>query len=267
MFKTKDEITSQTNEDTYEFPSVFETTQGVQRAQSVEMIDEGLRSHMIRVFNYMGLGLCVTALFAYLAANVPFFFNLMYSVDVQAQTASLSTLGYILMFAPLIMIFAFGAVIQRGSVFATQAMFWAFSAIMGLSLSSILLTYTYSSVARVFLITAATFGTMSLIGYTTKKDLTSVGSFLRMGVWGLIIASIVNLFMHSTPLMYAISYLSVAIFTGLTAYDVQNIKNMYYHISSSGEFAKKAAVAGALSLYIDFINIFVSLMNIMGNRR
>jgi FtsH-binding integral membrane protein len=146
-------------------------------------------------------------------------------------------------------------------------MFWAFSAIMGMSLSNILMAYTAGSIARVFLITAATFGTMSLIGYTTKKDLTSIGSFLRMGVWGLIIASIVNIFMHSAPLMYAISYISVAVFTGLTAYDVQNIKNMYYHVSASGEFAKKAAVAGALSLYIDFINIFISLMNLMGDRR
>lgn len=241
-------------------------TKEIAQSASVEMIDEGLRSYMIKVFNYMGLGLCVTALSAYLVANTPLI-GLMYNIDQATRTVSLSGLGYLIMFAPLLMIFAFQAVITRGSVFATQAMFWAFSAIMGMSLSNILMAYTAGSIARVFLITAATFGTMSLIGYTTKKDLSSVGSFLRMGVWGLIIASIVNIFMHSTPLMYAISYISVAVFTGLTAYDVQNIKNMYYHVSASGEFAKKAAVAGALSLYIDFINIFISLMNLMGNRR
>ena len=235
-------------------------TKEIAQSASVEMIDEGLRSYMIKVFNYMGLGLCVTALSAYLVANTPLI-GLMYNIDQATRTVSLSGLGYLIMFAPLLMIFAFQAVITRGSVFATQAMFWAFSAIMGMSLSNILMAYTAGSIARVFLITAATFGTMSLIGYTTKKDLSSVGSFLRMGVWGLIIASIVNIFMHSTPLMYAISYISVAVFTGLTAYDVQNIKNMYYHVSASGEFAKKAAVAGALSLYIDFINIFISLMN------
>ncbi|MBO6281394.1 MAG: Bax inhibitor-1/YccA family protein [Alphaproteobacteria bacterium] len=244
---------------------MFETKEIAQSA-SVEMIDEGLRSYMIKVFNYMGLGLCVTALSAYLVANTPLI-GLMYNIDQATRTVSLSGLGYLIIFAPLLMIFAFQAVITRGSVFATQAMFWAFSAIMGMSLSNILMAYTAGSIARVFLITAATFGTMSLIGYTTKKDLTSIGSFLRMGVWGLIIASIVNIFMHSAPLMYAISYISVAVFTGLTAYDVQNIKNMYYHVSVSGEFAKKAAVAGALSLYIDFINIFISLMNLMGNRR
>lgn len=244
---------------------MFETKEIAQSA-SVEMIDEGLRSYMIKVFNYMGLGLCVTALSAYLVANTPLI-GLMYNIDQAAHTISLSAIGYLVMFAPLLMIFAFQAVIARGSVFATQAMFWAFSAIMGMSLSNILMAYTAGSIARVFLITAATFGTMSLIGYTTKKDLTAIGSFLRMGVWGLVIASIVNIFMHSTPLMYAISYISVAVFTGLTAYDVQNIKNMYYHVSASGEFAKKAAVAGALSLYIDFINIFISLMNLMGNRR
>ena len=244
---------------------MFET-KDIAQASSVEMIDEGLRSYMIKVFNYMGLGLCVTALSAYLVANTPLI-GLMYNIDQATRTISLSGFGYLIMFAPLLMIFAFQAVIARGSVFATQAMFWAFSAIMGMSLSNILMVYTADSIARVFLITAATFGTMSLIGYTTKKDLTAIGSFLRMGVWGLIIASIVNLFMHSSGLYYAISYIAVVAFTGLTAYDVQNIKNMYYQTGYSEEFAKKAAVSGALSLYLDFINLFIALMNILGGNR
>ena len=242
---------------------MFET-RDIAHTSSVEMIDEGLRSHMIRVFNYMGLGLCVTALAAYITANTSLL-GLMYNIG--NNTASLSGLGYLIVFAPLLMIFAFPAVIMRGSTFATQVMFWAFSAVMGMSLSNLLLAYTYGSIARVFLITAAIFGSMSLIGYTTKKDLTSIGSFLLMGVWGLIIASIVNIFMHSAPLMYVISYISVAVFTGLTAYDVQRIKEVYYQIGSNGEMVQKAAVAGALSLYIDFMNLFLSLMRILGGER
>ncbi|MCQ2734455.1 MAG: Bax inhibitor-1/YccA family protein [Alphaproteobacteria bacterium] len=238
----------------------------VPQSAAIEVIDEGLRQYMIKVFNYMGLGLCLTALAAYLVANTPLI-AMMYNINQAQQSISLSGFGYLIVFAPLIMIFAFQAVITRGSVFATQAMFWAFSAVMGMSLSNMLMVYTYDSIARVFLISAATFGTMSLIGYTTKKDLTSIGSFLRMGLWGLIIASIVNIFMHSTGMFYALSYLAVAIFTGLTAYDVQNIKNMYYRAGMNDEFAQKAAVSGALNLYLDFINLFISLMNIMGNRR
>lgn len=238
----------------------------VPQSTAIEVIDEGLRQYMIKVFNYMGLGLCLTALAAYLVANTPLI-AMMYNINQAQQSISLSGFGYLIVFAPLIMIFAFQAVITRGSVFATQAMFWAFSAVMGMSLSNMLMVYTYDSIARVFLISAATFGTMSLIGYTTKKDLTSIGSFLRMGLWGLIIASIVNIFMHSTGMFYALSYLAVAIFTGLTAYDVQNIKNMYYRAGMNDEFAQKAAVSGALNLYLDFINLFISLMNIMGNRR
>ncbi|MBR1841561.1 MAG: Bax inhibitor-1/YccA family protein [Alphaproteobacteria bacterium] len=238
----------------------------IPQSAAVESVDEGLRQYMIKVFNYMGLGLCITALAAYLVANTPLI-AMMYNINPAQQTISLSGLGYLIVFAPLIMIFAFQAVIARGSVFATQAMFWAFSAVMGMSLSNMLMVYTYDSIARIFLITAATFGTMSLIGYTTKKDLTSMGSFLRMGLWGLIIASIVNIFLHSTGMFYALSYIAVVVFTGLTAYDVQNIKNMYYRAGMNDEFAKKAAVSGALSLYLDFINLFISLMNIMGNRR
>ena len=233
--------------------------------KTVEAVDEGLRQYMIKVFNYMGLGLLVTAAAAYIAANTPFV-TWMFNVDMLHKTVSMSGFGYLVTFAPLLMIFAFSAVINRGSLAATQAMFWAFSAVMGLSLSTIGLAYTASSITRVFLITAATFGAMSLYGYSTKRDLTGIGSFLHMGLWGLIIASLINIFMQSSGLMYAISYIAVVVFTGLTAYDVQNIKNLYYR-SNSEESSAKLAVSGALSLYLDFVNLFMSLLSIFGDRR
>ena len=233
--------------------------------KTVEHVDEGLRQYMIKVFNYMGLGLLVTAAAAYIAANTAFI-TWLFNIDTTTRTVSMSGFGYLITFAPLLMIFAFSAVINRGSVAATQTMFWAFSAVMGLSLATVAITYTASSIARVFLITSATFGAMSLYGYSTKRDLTGIGSFLYMGVWGLVIASIVNIFMQSSGLMYAISYIAVAVFTGLTAYDVQNIKNLYYH-GNSAESSAKLAVSGALSLYLDFINLFMSLLTIMDDRR
>lgn len=233
--------------------------------KTVEHVDEGLRQYMIKVFNYMGLGLLVTAAAAYLAANTVFI-TWLFNIDTTTRTVSMSGFGYLITFAPLLMIFAFSAVINRGSVAATQTMFWAFSAVMGLSLATVAITYTASSIARVFLITSATFGAMSLYGYSTKRDLTGIGSFLYMGVWGLVIASIVNIFMQSSGLMYAISYIAVAVFTGLTAYDVQNIKNLYYH-GNSAESSAKLAVSGALSLYLDFINLLMSLLTITGDRR
>lgn len=237
----------------------------IAQKSAVETIDEGLRQYMVSVFNYMGAGLCLTALTAWIVANTPvisWFFN----VDMAAGTASVSALGWIITFAPLIMIFAFNSVIQNRSLSAAQGMFWAFSAVMGASLANIFLLYTAESMTRVFLITAATFGGMSLLGYTTKKDLTSIGSFLIMGVWGILIASIVNIFMKSEGLYYAISYIAVIAFTGLTAYDVQHIKNMYYSSDSRDTMARKAII-GALNLYLDFINLFIALLRIMGNRR
>lgn len=240
-------------------------TEQVVRKSAVEHVDEGLRQYMIKVFNYMGLGLVVTALAAYLTVNTPLL-SMMFSVDMTAQTVSLSVLGWIITLAPLAMIFAFNAVLAKGSPAAAQLMFWAFSAIMGISMANVMLLYTAESITRVFLITAATFGGMSLLGYTTKKDLTSIGSFLYMGLWGIIIASIVNIFMKSSGVYYAISYLSVLIFTGLTVYDVQKIKMMYYSADDNDTLTRKAIV-GALELYLDFINLFLSLLRILGNRR
>ncbi len=235
------------------------------RKSAVERVDEGLRQYMIKVFNYMGLGLVVTTLAAY-ATLYTSVISWMFNVDQAAQTISLSAFGWIIALAPLAMIFGFNAILAKGSMGAAQAMFWAFSVVMGMSLADIGLLYTGDSIVRVFLITAATFGGMSLLGYTTKIDLTRVGTFMYMGLWGLIIASIVNIFLKSSGLYYAISYIAVLVFTVLTAYDVQAIKNMYYASDDEDSMSRKA-ISGAMNLYLDFINLFLYLMRILGDRK
>ncbi len=229
------------------------------RPTAAALIDEGLRQHMVRVYNFMTGGLCITALTAYLIANTSLF-NLFFGPEGITGFAAL------MMFSPLIMIFAFGWVISKGTAAQTQLAFWIFSGLMGMALTPILMTYTHQSITKIFLITAATFGGMSLYGYTTKKDLTSIGSFMIMGVWGLIIASIINFFLRSSGLFYAISFLSVIIFTVLTAYDTQKIRQIYY-ADDIGEISSKKAVSGALCLYMDFINIFIALLNLFGERK
>lgn len=164
------------------------------------------------------------------------------------------------------MVFAFGWVLMKGTAAQVQGVFWGFAAIMGASLAPIILMYTGASVTRIFLITAAMFGGMSIYGYVTKRDLTAVGSFMIMGVWGIIIASIVNLFLKSPGLYYAISFLSVIAFTVLTAYDTQKIRQLYMEQDSSDTMTRKA-ISGALALYMDFINIFIALLNLFGDRR
>ena len=235
------------------------------RKSAIERVDDGLRQYMIKVFNYMGLGLVVTTLAAYITFYTPVI-TWMFSVDQAAQTISLSAFGWIVTLAPLAMIFGFNAILAKGSMGAAQAMFWAFSVVMGMSLADIGLLYTGDSIVRVFLITAATFGGMSLLGYTTKIDLTRVGTFMYMGLWGIIIASIVNIFLKSSGLYYAISYIAVLVFTVLTAYDVQAIKNMYYASDDEDSMSRKA-ISGAMNLYLDFINLFLYLMRILGDKK
>ena len=240
-----------------------------QRKPSVEVmnkseafVDQGLRQYMINVFNYMGAGLLVTALVAYLFANTPALFDLLYN----PVTRNMTILGWVVTFSPLILIFGFNYVAANKSLGATRLMFWLFSALMGASLSWICLAYTGQSITRVFLISAATFGALSLYGYTTNRDLTGWRNFLFMGLFGLIIASIVNIFMQSTAMYWALSYIGVAIFVGLTAYDAQRIKQMYYY-SNSDDVTARYAISGALSLYLDFINLFMYLLRIFGDRR
>jgi hypothetical protein len=223
-------------------------------------IDAGLRQYMLRVYNYMAGGVALTGIVAYV------FSNMLVSNEQLLMTVYGSPLKWVIVFAPVAFALFFGMGIQRMSAATAQLLFWAFSAVMGLSLAWIFLVYTGESIARVFFITAGTFGAMSLYGYTTKRDLTSWGSFLFMGLIGLIIASIVNLFLVSNALTFAISVIGVLVFTGLTAYDTQKIKEMYNAYDEGGVMTKKA-ILGAFELYLDFINLFIMLLRLMGTAR
>jgi uncharacterized protein len=217
--------------------------------------DVGLRQYMLRVYNYMASGLALTGLVAWLAVDT----------GLYAQIYR-TPLMWVVILAPLVMVFVLAARINKMSFGAAQATFWAYSALMGLSLASIFLVYTRTSIAETFFITSATFLGMSLYGYTTKADLSRMGSFLVMGVWGLVIAMVVNMFLGSPALQFAISGIGVLIFTGLTAWDTQRIKEQYYE-GASGDGMSKQALLGALMLYLDFINLFMFLLQFMGARR
>ena len=217
----------------------------------------GLRSYMLQIYNYMALGLALTGIVAFLTASSPALMQVIYGTPLQ----------YVVIFAPLVMVIMMSFRIQKMKLSTAQIMFWVFSTLMGLSLSSIFIIYTGSSIARVFFITAGVFGAMSLYGYTTKKDLTSIGSFLMMGLFGVIILSIVNIFMQSSAMQFVISLAAVAIFIGLTAYDTQKLKQTYYQIGGTSDMAKKLGIMGALTLYLDFINIFIHLLHLIGERR
>ena len=229
------------------------------RAGTAAAIDEGLRTYMLKVYNYMGIGLVVTGLVAY-------FFN-QWAMSSQANMELVygSPLMWVLALAPLAFVLVLSFGINKMSSGAAQLTFWAFAAVMGLSLSSIFAVYTDASITKVFFITAGTFGAMSLYGYTTRRDLTQFGSFLMMGLIGIIIASIVNIFLGSSALDFGISVLGVLIFVGLTAYDTQKIKESYSE-SHGAEVLAKGAIMGALSLYLDFINLFMMLLRLFGNR-
>ena len=219
-------------------------------------VDEGLRAYMLRVYNYMASGVLLSGIVAFLVANSP----------AMTQAIFGSPLKWVVMLAPLGFVFALSAGINRLSVFAAQALYWAFAACMGASLASILLVFTGESVARVFFITAAMFAGTSLYGYTTKADLSKFGSFLFMGLIGIVVAGVVNIFFMSSALQFAISVVGVLVFTGLTAFDTQRIKDTYYE-SNDGTVAGKMALMGALALYLDFVNLFMMLMQLLGQRR
>jgi FtsH-binding integral membrane protein len=218
-------------------------------------IDAGLRSYMLRVYNYMGAGLAITGVVAYLAAATGFY-----------QAIAGTALIWLVIFAPLGLVLLLSFRINSMSLGAAQATFWTYAALVGLSLAGLFLVYTGASIARVFFITAATFLAMSLYGYTTKRDLARFGSFLFMGLIGIVIAGLVNMFVQSSAIQFAISVIGVLIFTGLTAWDTQQIKEMYWEGDGTAVMGKKA-IMGALRLYLDFINLFVMLMQLMGNRR
>lgn len=219
-------------------------------------LDEGLRQHMLRVYNYMVIGLVVTGLVAYFTST---------SHELM-MTLFATPLKWVVMLAPLAFVLVLSFGIQKLSVQTAQMVFWVYCAAMGLSLATIFVVFTGTSIARVFFITSGTFAAMSLYGYTTKKDLSGFGSFLMMGLFGIVIAGFANIFIGSSALQFAVSVIGVLIFTGLTAYDTQNIKEMYAE-SYGREANGKLAIMGALQLYLDFINLFVMLLQLIGDNR
>ncbi|MES2750161.1 MAG: Bax inhibitor-1/YccA family protein [Pseudomonadota bacterium] len=263
------------------YPSPFGRAAGRADAATV---DAGLRSYMLKVYNYMAIGLAITGL---AALGV-----YMFAVTGDPAAAAKSTAGaslalksgqyltpfgyamyasplkWVFILAPLAMVFAISFGINRLKPATAQLLFWAFAGLMGISLSSIFLVYTHTSIVRVFFITAASFGALSLYGYTTKRDLTGMGSFLMMGLFGIILASLVNLFLASSMLQFIVSVVGVLVFAGLTAWDTQRLKNDYIYGSAGqgGDVAERAAITGALSLYLNFINLFTLLLQLLGQR-
>tara|TARA_Y100001936_G_C16034255_1_gene647525 strand:+ start:514 stop:1272 length:759 start_codon:yes stop_codon:yes gene_type:complete len=244
---------------------VYTGTRTIDQAE----FDAGLRAHMLRVYNYMASGLALTGIFAIVIAQLSVVTNdagQIVALTNLGNTLFGSPLKWVVMLAPLGMVFFLSARLHRMSQSTAQITFWIYAAMMGISLATIFIAFTGASVARVFFITAGTFAGMSLWAYTTKKDLSGWGSFLFMGLIGIIIASIVNIFINSSALQFAVSVIGVLVFVGLTAYDTQNIKNEYAeHLDE--ETAGKLAISGALRLYLDFINLFIMLMHLFGDRR
>ena len=218
-------------------------------------IDEGLRAYMLKVYNYMCIGLGLTGAVAFATSTSPAMMSAIYGTPLQ----------WVVMLAPIGLVFFLAAKVHSMQASTAQALFWVYAGLMGLSLAYIFAVYTGESVARVFFITAGAFAGLSLFGYTTKKDLSGMGSFLIMCVIGLIIASVVNIFLESSAMQFAISVLGVLIFAGLTAYDTQKIKSIYLE-SDGTAVAEKKAIMGALTLYLDFINMFIFLLHLFGNR-
>jgi FtsH-binding integral membrane protein len=253
--------------------SDFDRNAGVRWGQSVAQagraeIDQGLRSFMLGVYNNMVIGLAITglvALGAFKLATVTDATGHIVALTAFGEAIYRSALKWLIIFAPLAFVLFISFRIDKMAASTARSVFFLFSAAMGLSLSSLLLIYTGASVANAFFITSAAFGALSLYGYTTKRDLSPIGSFLVMGLFGLVIASVVNVFVQSSGFQFALSILSVLIFSGLTAWDTQSIKEMYYE-SDGYEIATKKSVNGALRLYLDFINIFTALLQLTGSR-
>lgn len=224
-------------------------------AQQSALFDAGLRQHMLRVYNYMASGVFLTGIVAMLVASSPAIYQPIFGTPLK----------WVVMLAPLAFVFFFSFRIERMSAATAQMAYWAFAAVMGLSLSSVFLVFTGVSIAQTFFVTAIMFLSMSIWGYTTKQDLSRFGSFLMMGVIGVVVASLVNLFLQSSALQFAVSIIGVLVFTGLTAWDTQNIKAQYAE-NLGHETDSKMAVFGALSLYLNFVNIFQLLLNLTGER-
>jgi FtsH-binding integral membrane protein len=242
----------------------YRTNVGAGYGTRVAAIDEGLRAHMNKVYGLMSVGMLVTGGVAWAVGSN----DALLSVFRDPLTLQPNILGWIVMFAPLAMAFGFGAAINRMSVAGAQFMFYAFAAVMGLSLSWIFAAFTGISIAQTFLVTAISFAGLSIWGYVTKRDLSGMGAFLMMGLIGLIVASVINIFLGSPAVMFAISIIGVLIFAGLTAFDTQNIKNTYiaHAAQADQEWLDKSGIMGALNLYMNFINLFMFLLQFLGNR-
>jgi uncharacterized protein len=235
----------------------------------VAAVDEGLRAYMMRVYNYMAGGIALTGVIAY----ITYVASVAERTDTGAAVLTAfghavydSPLRWVVMLAPLVSVFFLSIRIDRMSVDVAQLCFWLFSALMGLSLSSIFLVFTGESITRVFFVTAAAFAALSLYGYTTKRDLSAWGTFLMMGVVGIILAALLNMWLRSSAIQFAISIIGVLVFAGLTAYDTQRIKSTYYEVLHDTTAASKAAIMGALRLYLDFINMFIMMLSLFGRR-
>ncbi|MEE8258447.1 MAG: Bax inhibitor-1/YccA family protein [Sphingomonadales bacterium] len=230
------------------------------KARADVQVDEGLRAYMLKVYNYMASGVLLTGIIALFTANSPAILSLLYG------PTGYTGLGWVVALSPLGFVIAMSFGLHKMKASTLQVLFWAFAGVMGLSLSSIFLLYTGLSIAKIFFITAASFGALSLWGYTTKKDISGWGSFLFMGLIGIIIAMIVNIFLGSAQMDFIISVIGVLIFAGLTAYDTQKIKTMYSQYTD-GTMVQKGAIMGALKLYLDFINMMLFLLRLFGARR
>ena len=234
-------------------------------AGSRSTTDAGLRAYMLSVYNYMAVGIALTGVVAY--------FTFMYAVEQTGAGIILTPFGsmiyssplkWVIMFAPLGVVMLFAATSHKMNPAMAQLVFWGFAVLMGLSLSSIFIRYTGQSISRVFFVTAASFGALSLYGYTTKKNLSGWGTFLFMGLIGVIIASVVNIWLQSSALQFAVSTIGVLVFAGLTAYDTQRIREVYQYVAHDANAVKSAAINGALSLYLDFINMFLMMLSLFG---
>ena len=255
----------------------YQTISSVGAGTRTAQIDAGLRAHMNKVYGLMSVGMLLTGAAAWAISGLAVTTDPAMAVAEMGNGKYLTALGsaiymsplkWVVMFAPLVMVFAFGALINRLSQAAAQLFFYAYAALMGVSLSSIFLIYTGTSIAQTFVITAIAFAGLSLYGYTTKRDLSGMGTFLMMGLIGLLVAMVVNIFLASSALAFAISAIGVLIFAGLTAYDTQSIKTEYIAHAQHGdqEWLGKSAIMGALRLYLDFINMFMFLLSFLGNR-
>ncbi len=247
----------------------YRTYQGARVAPTQAVLDAGLRAYMLRVYNWMASGLVLTGFVAYAIANTSLL-DAFYPLQETAQGLRHvpGPLAWIAMLSPLAFVLVLSFGVNKLSTSAVQALYWAFCVAMGASLTVIFLQYTGQSIVRTFFITAATFGAMSLYGYTTKSDLTKMGSFLMMGLFGVIIASVVNMFMHSAGMQFVISIVGVLVFVGLTAYDTQRIKADYVQFSyaQGSDMAARRSVYDALQLLLNFINLFMLLLQLTGNR-